>query len=226
MRKRLSNTLAALIITAIGVLLILNATGVYKFPLFPGWWTLFLIVPSLIFMLRAGINPGNMICLAAGVLLLLNANGLLNGVNIWILLLGLIVVFVGLGMLFRRPKKGPKAAPSMPENGVPTYTAVFSGIKAKNESEDYRGSYITSVFGSAEVDLSGVKVTDKAATNPVAVFASIEIIVPRGFNITTSGVPFFGDIDNDAEAAIDQEQPTLHFNCTSVFGSIHISYGD
>lgn len=122
MRKRLASVLAAIIVIVIGVLLVLNATGVYKFELFPGWWTLFLIIPSLIAMIRSGINPGNMIFLGAGVLLLLNTNGLLRGVNIWILLLGMVVVFVGLGMLFRRPKKGPKARP-------PFRTAAFLPIR-------------------------------------------------------------------------------------------------
>ena len=226
MRKRLASVLAAIIVIVIGVLLVLNATGVYKFELFPGWWTLFLIIPSLIAMIRSGINPGNMIFLGAGVLLLLNTNGLLRGVNIWILLLGMVVVFVGLGMLFRRPKKGPKAAPSIPDSGVPTYTAVFSSVRAENSSDNYRGAYVTSVFGSAEIDLSAVTVLANAATNPVAVFAGIEIIVPHGVNVTTTGTPFFGDIENNADKSKDPSLPTLHFNCTAVFGNITIGYGD
>ncbi len=214
MRKRLASVLAAIIVIVIGVLLVLNATGVYKFELFPGWWTLFLIIPSLIAMIRSGINPGNMIFLGAGVLLLLNTNGLLRGVNIWILLLGMVVVFVGLGMLFRRPKKSPKAAPSIPDSGVPTYTAVFSSVRAENSSDNYRGAYVTSVFGSAEI-----------ATTPVAVFAGIEIIVPHGVNVTTTGTPFFGDIENNTDKSKDPSLPTLHFNCTAVFGNITIGYG-
>ena len=47
--KKFSNILWGVILIAIGIIWGLNATGIAKINIFfEGWWTLFLIIPSII----------------------------------------------------------------------------------------------------------------------------------------------------------------------------------
>ena len=106
MKRKTGTILAALLVIAGGILLILHATNVIRISLFPGWWTLFIIIPTLISMLNTRVNAGHLICLSVGIILLLRANGILTGINLWLLLLGLVVVCVGISLLWRRPAPG------------------------------------------------------------------------------------------------------------------------
>ena len=130
MKRKTGTILAALLVIAGGILLILHATNVIRISLFPGWWTLFIIIPTLISMLNTRINAGHLICLSVGIILLLRANGILTGINLWLLLLGLVVVCVGISLLWRRPAPGREASGKAEE----TYTAVFGGADGLNNS--------------------------------------------------------------------------------------------
>jgi predicted membrane protein len=73
MRNR---NLFGLILLLLGALLLVNALGWISFNIFfPGWWTLFLIIPAILSMSRTGATVGNVVLLILGVGFLLSENG-------------------------------------------------------------------------------------------------------------------------------------------------------
>jgi hypothetical protein len=57
--------------------------------------------------------------------------------------------------------------------------------------------------------------------DPTAIFGGVEILVPRGWRVTTAGTPILGGIDNKTagEAA---EGPEFRIDALAVFGGADI----
>ena len=75
--KKMSGILWGIAITAVGVILALNAIGLTDINIFfHGWWTLFIIVPSFIGLVTDRNKTGSIIGLCIGVCLLLGCLGI------------------------------------------------------------------------------------------------------------------------------------------------------
>ena len=218
MKRKTGTILAALLVIAGGILLILHATNVIRISLFPGWWTLFIIIPTLISMLNTRINAGHLICLSVGIILLLRANGILTGINLGLLLLGLVVVCVGISLLWRRPAPGREASGKAEE----TYTAVFGGADGLNNSKDFHSAAVYAVFGGVDLDLREIGLLGDAYVDATAVFGGIEIYVPGNVHVEISGTPVFGGADDKTRHAV-LNGPTLYIRYTAVFGGVTVS---
>ena len=79
MRERFSNILLGLVWILIAVGIICKAFGLWDFELFfDGWWTLFIIVPSFISIIKYGFGVVSTSALYVGVLFLLDRQGILE----------------------------------------------------------------------------------------------------------------------------------------------------
>ena len=222
MRRTFSNVLWALVFIAAGVLLILKATGVYDFALFPGWWTVFLIVPALISMVRSGINVGNLILLGVGIVLLLNANHWLGEVNLWLLLAGVLVIAIGLGVLLT-PRRGASGRQHTTAEGGPQVSAVFGAAEHVDASPDFVGADVSAVFGGADLDIRQVGIVEEATVRCTAVFGGVSLYVPPDVNLVVTGTPVLGGCSNHVGSQQIEGRPTLYVNYTAVFGGVEIS---
>lgn len=73
MKKDISTIIIGLLFLAAGVAVGGSMLGYFDFHIsLDGWWTLFLIVPALLAIAQGGINVGNIVLLAVGVILLLD----------------------------------------------------------------------------------------------------------------------------------------------------------
>ena len=73
MKNKLSNAVWGICFIVAGLGLCGDILGLWNFNLFfPGWWTLFIIIPCLVALIQQGPSTGNCIGLAIGVLLLLS----------------------------------------------------------------------------------------------------------------------------------------------------------
>lgn len=89
---------AALI--AVGVILGGNALGLFDINIFfNGWWTLFIIIPSLVGLITEKKKAGSLVCLLIGVLLLLAAQDVVSFDLIWKMIIPVIVVMIGVALL-------------------------------------------------------------------------------------------------------------------------------
>ena len=77
--KNLNKIIWGLLFIFIGIVVLLNSLGVMTINLFfDGWWTLFIIVPSVIGLINDDDKTGNIIGLIIGILLLLSARDILD----------------------------------------------------------------------------------------------------------------------------------------------------
>ena len=77
--KKVSNILWGILLIVVGVIWALNSTGVANINIFfRGWWTLFIIVPSIIGIVENPKDSSGYIFLAVGVLLLLGARDIIS----------------------------------------------------------------------------------------------------------------------------------------------------
>jgi len=90
----------------LGVSLAGRAVGVFDFNIFfPGWWTLFIIVPSAIGLVSAENRTASVFGLGIGILLLVSVQNIINWYTFSRLVIALIFVVIGCSFLFRRDRR-------------------------------------------------------------------------------------------------------------------------
>lgn len=99
--KKSSKTFWGLALIAIGVILALNALGVVNITLFfPGWWTLFIILPCLQGLVTDDDKAADLTGLIIGVVLLLACLNVISFEILWKMILPVILVFIGAALIF------------------------------------------------------------------------------------------------------------------------------
>jgi len=108
MRNKISNVLWGLFFIVVGVGIAGNVLNLWDFELFfDGWWTLFIIIPCFISMIKTGFGVGSTMGFIIGVLLLMSYWVVFN-FNIWSLIVPAILIFIGLRIMFQSAfRKGP-----------------------------------------------------------------------------------------------------------------------
>ncbi len=141
---------------------------------------------------------------------------------VWHYVWPLAIIGAGLWILLRpawHPDK--KKIPEMTAEDL-NISQVFSGSSRKVESQNFRGGKADVVFGSAEVDLRGARLAGGQATLVLSVvFGSIEVFVPREWQVVLEGSPVLGSIESHKKTIPDSEKTgTLFVKASAVFGSI------
>lgn len=101
MRKDIGTIIVGLLFLGAGIAIGGGMLGYFDFTInFAGWWTLFLIVPALLAIVQGGVNAGNIILLAVGGILLLDAQRMLPPNFSWRLMIPVVLLAVGFQLLF------------------------------------------------------------------------------------------------------------------------------
>ena len=102
MKNRTGNILWGLVFIILGVGLAGNVFELWNFEVFfDGWWTLLIIVPCIISMVQHGVGPVNMFLLITGVLLLLSAQDMIQGVAVRELIIPVGFIMIGFALIFK-----------------------------------------------------------------------------------------------------------------------------
>ena len=114
--KRISSIIWGIALLAVSAVLILNAFEITSIDIFfDGWWTLFIIVPSIYGLITSKDKSGNIIFLAIGIYLLLAARGIIDYSALWKIIVPLIVIVMGVKIIVKTIK-GDTAASDNEEN--------------------------------------------------------------------------------------------------------------
>ena len=217
MREKLANVLWGLLWIAVGAFVFGMVMGFWKMPeLFPGWWTLFLIVPSFIGMIKNGIRPVNSIFLVCGVLLLLEQNSIIERGVLGKVLVPAIFIIIGLSILFRSLFGGMKQH----YEGSQGYSATFAGNVITATESPFTGCEADAVFGGLDLDLRDVRIEDGAVIEATAIFGGIDIKVPEGVNVKLKRTELFGGAKSHVGSRSDG--PVLYVNALCMFGGVDI----
>lgn len=209
MRSRISNILWGLFFVFIGIGFAGNALNLWHFNLFfPGWWTLFIIIPCIISLVQYGYRPGSLIGLIIGVMLLLSRQGFFNPYLVGQLILPVIFIIIGLSIMFpnhfHRENHGGHFGPSG-SSGADT------GDTYRDNTYRYTAGDGSSWQNSTHTDGSKIH---------TATFASLNINFDNEIFSGTTANAYFGAAALHLENAIINEDVTIY--CNATFGGIEL----
>ncbi len=223
--KNSSNILWGIVLVVLGAILSLNAFDITNINIFfDGWWTLFIIVPSIIGLFdNNNEKTGNIIGIVVGVLLLLACREIIDFRVVWKLFLPIILVIIGLSLIFKNTitnsinNKIKKINKNNKDNKE--YISTFSGQKIDFSNEEFKGCSLSAVFGGLDLDLRDAVIKEDVVINATSVFGGIEIRMPKNVNVKVNSTSIFGGVDNKSKSD-NNSKVTIYVNATCLFGGV------
>ncbi|MDO4364917.1 MAG: LiaF-related protein [Clostridia bacterium] len=241
--KKAKGIIWGIVIVALGILWGLKEANILNYSMFfDGWWTLFIIVPSIIGLVTEKNKKGSLICLAVGVLLLVNCY-----FDLWQYkryLLPLIIVIVGasviVGNIFDKKPEYQQVEQynPNPQNqnesananyGEPVYIPQGNQeYYASFTSEDYRfdngfaGGKFCATFGGLKLDIRNADIVHNCVINTNATFGGIEIYVPQDVRVVVKSNSVFGGTSDKSNKNLPPDAKTVFVNATNLFGGTDI----
>lgn len=215
-----------LLLIVLGILFLLDQMGRLDFGDLVGryWPVIFILIGVSILLSNNFRNVGSGIFfILFGTFFLLLRMRIFDQA-VWHYVWPLAIIAVGLWILLRPSlHRDKKKIPEMTGDDL-AINQVFSSTKRKVESQNFQGGKAEVVFGSAEIDLRAAKLAGGQATLVLSVvFGSIEVFVPRQWQIVLGGTPVLGSIESRKAAVPDGEKTgTLSIQGSAVFGSIEV----
>lgn len=102
--------------------------------------------------------------------------------------------------------------------------AIFGGAERKGPWTVPKSFQSLAIFGGIELDLREAFLEDNEVTiYATAVFGGIEITVPDGVDVRTSGAGIFGGYDGLNDAGTVPGSPILHIKGAAIFGGVEVN---
>ncbi len=210
----------------IGLILGLNAFGITNINLFfSGWWTLFIIIPSLVGLINDKDKTSSLIFLIIGVWLFLAERDLIEYELLVKLLLPVILISIGLLLVFKdvlsiNGKEIKKINANNKDNN--DYIAVFGSQDLKFDNEKIENMDLKSIFGGIKLDLRDAVIEKDIVINTLSVFGGIDIYVPENVKVKVSSTPFFGGVDVKRRKGDSKNEVTVYLNSVCIFGGVDV----
>ncbi|MEO5650805.1 MAG: DUF5668 domain-containing protein [Ginsengibacter sp.] len=247
-RMSSSRIWSGLILLAAGLLLLAYKMGA---PI-PGWlftWPVLLIAIGLLTGIKSKFhNPGSFIMILIGTVFLIDNS--VPGIDFHNYIVPVILIAIGLVFILR-PKRGCNfrrgryenktdqatgAYPSnfMNENKINgasdnaeyvTINAVFSGVKKKILSKNFKGGEIVSFMGGTEINFLQADIQHPVVLEVNNVFGGTKIIIPSNWDVKNEVTALFGGIEDKRSLnnIIPDADKTILLKGACVFGGIEVS---
>jgi len=219
----------AVIIIAIGVLLLLSNLRVPFFEEWYRYWPVLIIAAGLAKLVDSDSHGGTILgAVLVGVGGLLLANNFNLILLTWNLFWPIVLIGIGLLMIWNRlsgPLPWVQARIRPREDQAFYANAIFSGFKRRITDGDFRGGYICAIFGGGELNLRQAGMAgDTAVVQASAIFGGIEIKVPRNWLVISQGTGIFGGFVDSTEQPSDDTPglKRLIIKGEAVFGGVEI----
>lgn len=223
--KKVSNILWGLVFIAIGIIWGINALGIANINIFfDGWWTLFIIVPSIIEIVKKPKDTGNYIFLLVGVLLLLAARNIISFDAIFKLIVPAILVFIGLSIILKgtNDNRVNEKIQKIDVDGSEVYASTFSSNSIELKEGEFKNCKLDATFGSIDFDISKCQITEDRVIRASAVFASVNIKVPQDVDVKVKSTGIFGGTSNRTKNVNNDGKPTIYIDSLALFGGVEI----
>jgi len=248
MKKANGLVIGVLFILA-GVLYAGTALGMFEFSIFfPGWWTLFIIIPCLYALTKKNEDKtGPIIGLIIGTCFLINAQDIGFHIDFWPMAVAVLCFLIGWKLLFPDKKNKKQvvfqnnwdnAEKKVEVNGTTfdnTYSkssggyvnvsAILGGKDVRVDNECFTGADICAVMGAVDLDLRNAIISEDVYINVSAVMGGVDIYLPANVRIVTDGcATIMGGIDvNTAYANFHgADDPKVIITGSCVMGGIDI----
>lgn len=227
MNKKYSNILLGCCLVAIGIVMIGNYFNLFSINIFfNGWWTLFIIIPSIIGLFNKGDKTLNLLFLAIGILLLLNQYDIIPNDILFKVILAVAIIITGIKIIMH----GVKSPKSNSENNIPNfpnnqneYDVIFGKQeKIYSKGEEFIGTNLKSIFGEVTLNIKDSSINKDVYINAKTRFGNCTIIAPVNVNIKIFSKNMFGKTINKKSDTFKNEFPTIYINSDVIFGEIKI----
>lgn len=242
-RKFIARLFLALCVMAVGVGYIGNAVSVCPWEnftlFFPGWGALFLIIPSIYFLLRNRWSWFWVPCLCGGLLILLPRLEVLPRKDLWIMIGGGLLILLGLRILLnpifkkwetRRARKQWKNMIS--ENAAfsdvdtvgadgADYAVRFSSHRYDMKDQPFTYATLSVQFGELVFDLSGADVQNNSVIDATCSFGDLTILLPPDVRAEVKANCNLGGCKNNRCTA-PEGAPTVYISANCSFGDIKV----
>ena len=225
--KKSTKIIGGVALIAVAILFAIKALDIFDFDVFfKGWWTLFIIVPSIVGIVNDSDKTGGCIGLAVGVILLLAARDIIKYSMLWKLAVPIVLVILGVKLIIGgvRGNKGYDVESQAYRDGKPLKNgfASFSATKLNYAGEEFNGAELNAVFGGIDCDLRGAVITGDCVINATAIFGGIDIFVPENINVQLNSNSLFGGVGDKRPYKTSNNQFTLYVNATGLFGGVDV----
>lgn len=220
--KKMFGIVSGLLLIAVGILYILNIFGIAAFEYsLDGWWTLFIILPSLYGLFTSRDKVGNLIGLSIGVYLLLAARDIIEYGVIWKLFIPTVIILLGIKLICKSIN-GENWFISEKKDNNAEYVEVFNS-SGDYSNKDIKIAKIAAIFGATKCNLTDAKFEEGSSIDVFCMFGGAEIIVPENVNVKVNTFSLFGGIsDKRALKNSDENTVTLLVNGFCMFGGADI----
>ena len=217
-------------IIALGVIFAGKAIGWFDFDIFfKGWWTLFIIVPSVISLFTEKDKLASLGFISAGIILLLAAQEVITYDTAWKIILAVILILIGLGLILKtifhsnNDKEVEEKVRDL-EDGktMDSQMAIFSGSERTYNDEVFAGSHLVAVFGGVDLDLRNAKFTKDTVIKAFALFGGVDIKVPEDVQVKIRSGFIFGGVSDDRKGDTTKGKHTIYLDAGGGFGGITI----
>ncbi len=226
--KNFRNIIYGIILIGLGIIFGLNALGYTQIDIFfDGWWTLFIIIPCFIELIKGNNIGGNIGGVGIGVLLLLICQDVIEAATVWKLIIPIVLVLLGIRLIFK-DAFGGKTAQRIKELNYDDQPrencyASFSSQKINFNNKPFTGADLTSAFGSIACDLTFAQITDDCVINASVTFGTIDVLLPQsGINLVVKSTSIFGGVSQKRGFAQNPSFPTVYVNATCLFGGVDL----
>ncbi len=219
--------LLGLVVIALGSLFLLDSAGVLDAgTTIDHWWPVVIVVLGALQLAQRPTSVvGPLVLIAAGAGLLLFTTDTVEG-DVWNYVWPVAVIAVGIAVLTHW--RGARSLPAdIDRDDTVVATGIFGGPSVASASQQFSGASLTAIFGGVTLDLRRARpAPGGAAITATAAFGGIDILVPRGWRITTSSTPLFAGVEDktDSSAELPPDAPTLHVDALALFGGIDIKH--
>lgn len=196
-----------------------NTREIFRF-----WPTIFIIVGALKIS-RSDSVGGNVIggaFVMIGVTMILQNLGIVYFRNrdIW----PLFLILAGLFVIFR-DKLNAQPWGKIPSGDSPeaicNVSAVMSGAKLQNSSQQFAGGELTAVMGGIQLDLSRASLGQSATLNVFAMWGGIELRIPPDWTVISQGVPILGGFEDKTIPPMNNDKK-LYIQGYAIMGGVEI----
>ena len=224
--KSIKKIVLGAVVIAVGVIFALWQLDLVDINVFfDGWWTLFIIIPSLIGLITER-KLDNLIGIGIGAVLLLACRDIISFDIIGKLIVPVIIVIIGIKLIIGGVSKNRASEifekrESNEGEKIESAFALFSENELDFTARKFEAAELCAIFGSVKCDISGAEIVPDAAIKATAVFGGIDILAPKNVNIKISSTSLFGGVEKKIETNPDAPS-TLHINAVCIFGGVDI----
>ena len=228
--KQIKPIIWGIAIISLGIIFGGNAIGIFNIDVFfDGWWTLFIIVPSVISLITEKEKISSLCFIGVGVVLLLAAQNVFSYEVAWKVILAIFLVMIGITIIVKsliHSKNDEEVAKKVKDLGdgktMDSQMAIFSGSDRVYKDEVFAGSNIVAIFGGVNLDLRNARFEKDTVIKAFALFGGIDIAVPDDVKVKIKSGFIFGGFSDDRKNATEKGKHTIYIDAAGGFGGVSV----